>query len=242
VLNIIYPYIKSRWGEELKYSLRSIDKNLKSDFRVIIYGTKAPDWLNLDTVEFILSKKYISPSKIGSTQFNQGIIFQKIIDRTDLDDFVFFNDDIYLIKELNDLSKVYFSSKKPPVVNVFTERNSWNLARYNTIKRLMGQGYEGINYETHLPYKINTKKLKRLQKVLSGEELLATCYYNTYNVKPESHRNKVSVLFYKDEHFSESLKKLNSGDYYWLNHNDNGLGVVKEYLEKTFTRKSKFEC
>jgi len=239
---IIYPLIPSIWGEEIKYSLRSIDKFLNLDFRVIVYGSYKPNWLNTNVVEFVLSPIFES-SVVPKVQFNQGIIYKKIIAREDIDNFIFFNDDIYLIQPISSLDKVYFRDTKLFTEPVNKTNNSWRRLLQNTRRRLQNEGNTSYNFETHIPYKIDAKKLSSLLPVLEGTELLATSYYNTFGPKENLCRcNAVKTGCYDTHAVHSCIEELKLDTHIWFNHNDNGLAVAKNVLPKMFPKKSKFEC
>ncbi len=243
MINVVYPYIPSKWGEELKYSLRSLDKNLKTPYRVIIYGSECPEWLDTNEVEFILSKCDKAPQfDIGCTQYNQGLIYKSIIDRGDIDEFVFFNDDIYLIKETDDLSVVYVGANNTYKRTEFASGNTWKMALHNTRASMRDQGYTSFNYETHLPYPIKTAELAKLDKVLSGEYLLATTYYNKLITHECCSYKEVTVMSYSENNVSHKLKEFDDSSKMWFNHNDSGLRVAETILPRLFPTRSKFEC
>lgn len=84
----------SRWQDnELRYALRSIEKHLKGYGEVLLIGEK-PKWIQN-------VKHYDVPDKPGRKNFS---IFQKILTGCEWvtgDDFLFWNDDHFLLKDLD---------------------------------------------------------------------------------------------------------------------------------------------
>lgn len=226
MINIIYPVIESEW-EELKFSLRSLDKHLKTDYRVILYATYIPEWIT--NVDIIFTPRAHSPN-FPHTQYNQGLIFQRII-KSAIKEFVFFNDDIYLLEDQTNLDNVYHVAHDQPKENL--SKNRWNQRLWCTRDSLTKQGLPNVNYETHLPYTIETSKLATLDKVLTGEHLLATSYYNKYYPGETTNCNTVKSGLYRKQ--SKYVKRR------WFNHSDEGLDTAKEILPKLFPNKSRFE-
>jgi len=248
MINIVYPLVESEWGEEIKYSLRSLDKFIQIEFRVIIYGTYKPDWLDTSKVDFILMPKFIPIVKGTSTQFNQGLIYQMLIARTDIDDFIFFNDDIYLLQPIFNFNRVYMLDSKfnsaPP-----KSKNTWHKLLYNTRKDLAYRKCTTFNFETHLPYLINCQKLSKLKSVLKGEKLLATTYFNIYDVGAKPLVSTVKIGCYGpvnakilgENLFEMNKSKFENANFKFFNHNNGGLPLAKFVLPKLFPNPSKFE-
>ena len=243
--NIVYPYVPSKWDEELKYSLRSLDKYLKSDYRVIIYGTMKPNWLNTDKLEFIKCEQYNAPNNIPRTQFNQGLIYQKIINRGDINDFIFFNDDIYLLQDIESLNKVYMHSvgSEPLLPSAIPGNwNGWHTMLNESRTSLKNRRLTYYNYESHLPYPINVEKLKELTMVLTGQRLLATIYYNVNKYGKTQLCSKVKIGCYREKGIEVARSKFGDPKYKFFNHNDEALPLAKEMLPQLFPEKSRFEC
>lgn len=242
---LVYPVIESDWGEEFKYSLRSIDANLKTDYRVIVYGTYKPKWLDDSKVEFILFPKQKTGSyKVPETQFNQGLIYKDLIARNDIDDFVFFNDDIYLLKETDTLDTVYVVDNRLFMYQgEKSHRNTWKKALVRTRRCSYLDGFTSCNFETHLPYLINTDKMSTLTEVLEGTELLATRYYNKYPPEMKLARcGAVKISCHSELAVDSCLEEFKLKSHMWFNHNDDGLNAAKVILPKMFPDKSRFEC
>ena len=97
-MDVIIPLgTGSRWNNnELKYALRSIEKHLKGYENIYIVG-ECPKWLNLEDINHIPAK-----DTAGRKEYS---IFNKILkacqDERVSDDFVFWNDDIFMCQDLH---------------------------------------------------------------------------------------------------------------------------------------------
>lgn len=87
-MTVVYPLTIQSDYTELRYSLRSIEKYLKFD-EVVIVGDYIPDWINNVTQIHI-------PDVQGQNNYS---VRRKVIAALHyVDDFLFFNDDFYLLK------------------------------------------------------------------------------------------------------------------------------------------------
>lgn len=241
MITIIYPYKKSRWQHELRYSLRSIAKFLKIDHHIIIYSDCKLDYLK--NIEIIVERQPESKiKKIPKSQYAQGFIYQKIIARNDITDFYYFNDDIYLLKPTFTLSKIYKLNSRQ-IIDDPPQRplNPWHRLLYETRIQLAMEGKTSFNFETHLPYFLNCDKLAKLPKVLMGENLLATTYYNTYlnNTTDVPLCTDIKIGSYNRRNIKEKIKKMGTAKFF--NHNDAGILLAIKQLPILFPEKCRYE-
>jgi len=123
------------------------------------------------------------------------------------------------------------------------------------------------NYETHLPRCYDKKRLLKIFKKYKFRKLVrpysfSTLYFNTFYDKPHlilKEKNTIKAGFYDDDtkgiasfeaYTTEEIEKTIKGKL-WLNYDDKGIKQIsldgsgreplKEYLEKRFSRKSRFE-
>ncbi len=250
MITVVYPLIKSKWGEEIKYSLRSLERFAEMDCRVIIYSDYIPEWLDTNAVELVRIPKFKHMSPGTGTQFNQGLIFQMLIDRPDVEDFVFFNDDIYLLQPIFTFNQVYMLkgtlNRAMPKLS-----NAWYTLLHETRIDLDNRGHSSFNYETHLPYPVNCNKLRLHPEVLKGQQLMATAYYNYRGVgaKPLASSVKISYMgepavngnSRAEDIYQRYADQFGNPKYKFFNHNDAGLPLAKYILPLLFPNKSRFE-
>lgn len=175
-------------------------------------------------------------------------------------------DDILCLKKQNidEIRKVYAGGmyKDNPNYWMNPKRNKWRNTIAQAIERARGFG-EVYLYETHLPRLYHKSKLKEMFKLFPLENMEipyapATLYFNmfynkpdyNYKVSKESLDNDIKAGFYGTPNtlcdtFPSKLPKqieLAVRNKIWVNYNDAGLTEpMKEWIQKRFPNKSKFE-
>jgi hypothetical protein len=176
MIDIVIPLIKNDyWGEEIRYALRSIDKNFLEDFKVHIIGY-CPEWCqNVNHIPF-------TDDRSKHSDYNMNKKLKIAMEK--LPCFIWTYDDIYLIKPVN-LDDI----KQPKVIKDLTkskpsERENirdWQKLGWDTYDRCMELGLSGYNAEIHLPFFYESEKLARafeLFRLEAGEHLSNTAYFN----------------------------------------------------------------
>jgi hypothetical protein len=250
MIDVYYPYFlrEASW-DELRYSLRSLQKNLKEEFRVFIVGD-LPEYIDPKKVTFIPHTRCEGMSE--NTVFDA---ISKILIYLNHPDagrkFIRMYDDIYLLdkvnlKEIGKFKAMYDSDYLPE------RTGTWWLQLYRTIRIVKWKGYHGWNTETHFPELFEREKMLWIISVYDALEkrlLTSTLYYNVFfvNSKPVLYHDCKGIQFFnnEDNEFYTSstgdLKKKCKGKLY-LNHNDAGLNDnLKAFLMNSFPKKSRFE-
>lgn len=119
------------------------------------------------------------------------------------------------------------------------------------------------DYETHLPRMLNRRQLKIMFSAFPPDQEVipyapSTLYYNLFYNKPDEKiykENKIKAGFYGTRSKElvdfadypctdiDDIKKYAKGKL-WLNYNNNGIArytALKEWIQKTFPKKSRFE-
>jgi len=237
-VHILYPLIKSSIGdcEELKYSLRSLETHLKTDFDVTIVGYR-PKWLNISKVRYIY---YGQCDKRYRNSLHAVDIMCNIVD-----EFVLFNDDFFLIKDItaDDLKQIYYLQDLNKIKNWGTRFYQKKLkVGFEEIKK---KGFYGLSYATHTPqfYKsdIVKKVIYEVFKLFEKDEFVAfeNYYYNYVGAEKEAKQvYDVRVARYDKTSFKESEA---DGKIY-LNFDESGAkSGIFDFVKNRFTKKSKFE-
>lgn len=140
-------------NEELRYSIRSIEANLKYD-NLWVVGSK-PSWYsgNFLPVEDISSK------------FNNITNCLKIVSNTDqiADEFIFMNDDFFLLDKIDSLP-VYHGGPLHEKVDEYMSLASTNYARLlnKTYQDLVSAGIKDpLDYDIHVPMTMTRSGLKK---------------------------------------------------------------------------------
>jgi hypothetical protein len=225
---VVYPLASkgSRWEDnELRFSLRSIERFWMPDSPVVIMGRSFPKWLrNVETVK----TKGSSPSALQAACE----IFT---------DFAWFNDDIYLtapcqwsdlavMRHLGDLSQVKVRDK----------RGKWKGRLWATVDRLQELRRTTFNTATHSPYFFNSEKMKSLEPDFDFKgfsHLWEVAYLNMFPPSAPVRCGDTATRHTKRKRLPHAWDGIR-----FFNHNDAGLDDnTKKLLRTMFPKKSRFE-
>ena len=225
-MDIVYICRKGE-NEELRYSLRSVVKNLPES-RVWLVGYK-PSWY---TGDFI-------PVPDTSNKFDNIRKALKVVCNTDRisEDFVFMHDDIYVVKHMPELKPYYSGILANKILNgkkVGTYyRKILDVSRY-----LVSLGYpDPLNYEIHVPMPMNRDKLKTiidtriLERSLYGNKFVTDALELPRDVKNYDSLSRSFALSYDYE----------NGDLPFLSSHDVSFIGMKEFLANEFPEPSPYE-
>lgn len=226
-MNIVIPYKDEvHKGLELRYALRSIEKNLKWFKSVVLIGDK-PDWYK---GEHIPAKDYT-----GRKEFS---IYSKILtacEQTEItENFLFFNDDHYLLKPLTISEIKYWHNGL--LIHELERRigGRYRLVIQNTFE-LLGNGYPN-NYDIHTPIIYNKSKFKELFQGLQKEVCIKSVYANQAEVQSEYMDDfKMDGDFWEDQ-IREKIK-----DKLFLSTGTCLCTSMVKVLGELFPNKSNFE-
>ena len=165
VWNIVYPYRIPKENidncYELRNSFRSIYKNFKGDFKITLIGD-IPDWVNRKEVICI------ELDNLKITAQRQTKINEKIMKATEYyDDFIVFNDDIYILKETKPfefcIPRIHQTNLGNREFNTIFEKQT-----FNTIKELEKINiFNKLNTVVHCPYWYQSEKIEEINKKIS---------------------------------------------------------------------------
>lgn len=236
-MDILIPLGKgSRWQDnELRYCLRSIEKHLKGYSNIFIVG-ELPKWIK--------GVIHIAASDQPEASFRDYNIFRKIIagceDERLSDDFLFMNDDHYLLRDYQvNRFPVFHQGSLQERISVLIPDIPYRKVLVNTEKLLCGFGDTGLDYDLHCPIIYN----KSLFRSSMPKE------WPTYGYAIKStycNINKVSGMRYTDLKIrqvmtEEQIEKLIQ-DRPFFSIGDKCLyGQMFQMLEKLYPIKSKYE-
>lgn len=180
IIDIIYPNVEKfvQW-EELKYSLRSLERNLVDvKFRVWIVG-ELPAWINEEEVRFIPVEYSEKTPRIDILHKHQAVINHPEIG----EEYIWMNDDIYLVNKV-----MYADLCLPVVVNdieankqLFDKNTAWGCDNLRTLNLLKQEGLLSWNYAAHIPHRFEKRKVRTLiekYNMLDDPIVLEQIYYN----------------------------------------------------------------
>ena len=256
-MDLVYLVKQNDDNEELRYSLRSIEKNLPHR-KVIVAGYK-PSWVKgvtyIPTTQVNLQKDATSFKQAAinnrvkhsnaSARFTAALNSNKVSDN-----FVLMNDDFFVMKRTRKVPPTRRLNNIDYYIGLYEARSTFGAKGYyvktmrQTKKVLQSIGIKDIDsYELHVPMVINKHRyavMKEYMRKVSGLERVhhgRTLYGNFYNIggtrmADTKIRNTVDPV---DIKYSRSWRFLSTDDDNFRN------GKVGEYIRSSFPNKSKYE-
>jgi hypothetical protein len=228
-MDVVY-ICRSGDNEELRYSIRSVVKNLPHD-KIWVVGGK-PDWYSGNYIEVDQQK-----SKYTNARNNLNAICQE---DAISDSFILMNDDFYIINKVDSVPYMYadtLSDKITKRENVFSG-NSYTALLKKTLGSLSRKTKgEILDYELHVPM---IMKKSNLAKVLTLSGLWRSLYGNIFSVGGVKIRDV--KVYSKESKFYNSSYDINNLEYDYLSSNDDSFEEVKRLvLDDRFRSKSIYE-
>lgn len=249
---IFIPYLLTTDnGEELKITLRSIDRNVKFDYEVVIAGT-LPTWLNPKTIIHI--NKEIE-KKVPFNTFWDTIGKLRYFSNTETaaKSILYTYDDIVFMQPvtLEDVSLPVALSYLPNKDDFASDAGAnWKKVLVNTMHKLKQCLLPYYNFETHLPILFERDRLRRFfVKFGFNVEPYHMCslYCNWVNdiderpvyILSRNPEQKIKYGLYKGNKTTDYSPAL---CYRYMNWTQSEwTPVLKQFLYTHFSEKSKFE-
>lgn len=229
-LDIVY-FVKDGFfkNEELRYSLRSVAKNMPHR-KVWIFGGAPVN---------ILPDVRIKTKQEGRTKWDKvRAMFLLACNSKDLtDDFILFNDDFFIMKPTDKIEPVYRCplDKHIEILEKFRPTEYSRLLR-DCLNTLKGKGVkQPLSYELHTPFIFNKEKLKKILDEFPDQHCTRTIYGNIYGIGGER-MNDIKMFTDKPE-FDYKKSQFLSTDDSMVNINNDAW----RYIRDSFKNKSEFE-
>lgn len=229
-LDVVY-FVREGENEELRYSLRSVDKNLPHR-RLWIYGGK-PEWANPD--EFVqIPQNSTDKTKWDKVQEN---LRRVAINDEITEDFVLMNDDFFINQPITRIEPAIAGTLQQHIERI--ERNYRNAPTTYTIELRRAQrvleeaGLPTNSYELHIPMIINRKKLAETLAFFTPRHATRSLYGNLNRVGGS--RQKDCKIIRLGQPFDREARFLSSDDSTW---GDTELG---RFIRGRFPDKSRWE-
>lgn len=241
MIDVVYPYYEagSGWGgNELRFSLRSLEKHLKEDFRVWLIGD-CPVWASYEVRHIPFDRFTLSS---GAAFTNNANIAKKILLACQkFNRFLLIADDQYLLKDIN-LSIFAQPDYMQKLISRPNNTTKWQSRLWDTVDSLKELKLTTFNAECHIPFLITSKYFLALQNIFAlseGKHLWKTAYLNYHYSSLRAKEAPARVTsFAKGKR--DFYKKCSNA--YFLCHNDKGLTKeMKAFLMLTFNKPSQFE-
>lgn len=227
MIDVVYVLGRgSRWEDnELRYSLRSIEKHLKDFGKVWIVGEK-PAWVT--NVNHIPAT---DPYRVPDTN----ILYKLKIacNNAEISDtFLFMNDDHFLLHNFNTETFPFYYSGTLEQYTRKRGQDSYGRRCVNSMKWLKMKGYNTLYFDTHYPIRYQKKAFLEIFKDVEIDRgfgyVIKSIYANAMNFEDQE---------IMDCKFSSppSIGQICFSTY------PNPSTEVRNYLLQTFPDKSKFE-
>lgn len=237
-IDVVYPLgTGSRWSDnELRYSLRSLEKNFPELGRVFIVGRK-PAWLTgVEHIPF--------PDKYrGNKDAN---LITKVLAACEAGiskEFIRLSDDelFPLPTRYREMVALHWGDLKEKSDAFFA--STWKSHLRNTRNRMASLGLSTFHFDTHTPNAYDREKFKAVMADHPWEKVPMTINTLYYNATQATGRpaNSETVSFHRAEkNIGKIRQRLGRAKY--LNYNDAGLTLaMKTMLEELFPEPSKYE-
>ncbi|HPI19507.1 MAG TPA: hypothetical protein PKY56_03980 [Candidatus Kapabacteria bacterium] len=243
MVDVVYPLGNgSLWNDnELRYSLRSLEKNLLDLRNVYIIG-RLPNFItNVINI----------PVSDSLRQNKDGNIIHKVItacNRTEISPiFVRLSDDQLFLKPIrsSDIDFWYLRQMTDDDFKDLKKLNNWGKRLFNTYKILKQQGLTTFNYDCHIPSLIDKYSfVDIMQKYPYNLEregfTINSLYFN--NLKNIGKQINESTRFNIEFPMEKEKIKIGFEKNIFLNYNERGRNNnLQEVIEETFGFRSKFE-
>ena len=227
--DIVY-LLKPGPNEELRYSLRSVEKNFEHG-RVIFVGGKPSDI----TPDVFIEVAQTGPTKWANTRRN---LMMAVQDSRISEDFWLFNDDFFIMADY-DKTQAEFDGELMAHIEEVEQRHGMLQSRYTKLlrslhKTLTDAGIENPkNYAIHRPMLINKRKARETLERFPAEPMFRALYGNI---------NQIGGHEVKDCKFTPWLKPSTKGATV-ISTEDNSFatGAIGRKIRASFPEPSRWE-
>ena len=225
-------------NEELRYSIRSVAKNMSHE-NIVVVGGK-PDWYKgkFYPVETFTDYGHPSTNKYENAKNN----IRHIVDNPDIsDDFVLMNDDFYVLKPVDQVP-YYHNGLLADKIAEFSRFAAWSTytgVLRRTMDVLNNLGFDDpLDYTLHVPMMFNKQKLAKV--LVHPIASIRTLYGNIYRVGGRK-MSDVKVHSKIHEHAPKSFDYMKEKSIFLSTADGTFESVKKNLLGPMFVRPSKFE-
>lgn len=230
--DVVYFVKDKSANEELRYSLRSVEKNFPHK-KVWFFGG-CPKGFKPDVYIPVDQNK-------GSKYLNvKNSLWVALNDPNLTDDFYLFNDDFFVMSKVSYVIPAVNGSLAYLIQRLNSKYNENYKAAYrsklkNTVQALKKMKKDCLNYELHIPMLINKEKGRRIFNAFDNTVAFRSAYGNYYEIAKAVHPD-VKVIEY-DKTYDPDIHNvyLSTSDYTWSN------GLIGEYIRSQFPEPSRFE-
>lgn len=230
-LDIVYVVKDAAYNDELRYSLRSVEKNFPHH-RVVFIGGK-PMGLHPD-YQIIMNQK-------GDTKWDKVRTMLELVGKNDnlTEDFVLFNDDFFILKPVENFRNCRYGTLTQLCHRIerknFGKPTGYTKSLARTIKALENNGLTTLNFELHIPMALNRKKLLETIESFPDTKGTRSLYGNMYFSKKDTKPLKDVKIYDQDSLPKEDQTFLSTEDHSFA------TGRAGRFIKKMFPDKSRWE-
>jgi hypothetical protein len=230
----------SNWNNnEIRFSLRAIEKNLKGVGNIFVIGEK-PDWMQ--NVIHIAHPDEFGPANADGNIIRK--VLRAIQDERLSDRFLFINDDHIVIKPINACDVPYFhKGDMTTYKEEYFKTPYWRKRLGRTRDVLVFKGIPAYHYDCHTPIVFDKDKFPEVMKQfdygVKPGYTMKSIYANTVGVDGVLLSTEKRTVF---EYFTRSQIEKRLAECTFLSFNDGGLNHdLKMWLAENFPEQSRFE-
>lgn len=209
---------------ELRYSLRSVERNFPHRFVWFIGGQ--PEGFKPDG--------YIKHTQVGPTKWDliKSSMLQVLKCDDITDDFFWFNDDFFVMKPEENFKNFVDGTLQRRIDDLHKGKgmNPYTRSLFKAEQELMSMGCPTMNYDVHLPMLFNKELARSSINKCSSPQMRSI--YGNINCIPFRVHPDVKVY---------DMETIPTYDYLSTNDNTFKDGKVGEYIRSQFPKPSRFE-
>ena len=226
--DIVYILKNNVEPEELRYSLRSIEKNFPHG-KVWFYGG-CPQGIVPDEYVFLTQRGGCSWEKVRNT------IEQVCLNDDITKDFWLFNDDFFVMKKVTKIEPMVQGTLAYRIQKIRNSHNGdsgYSRQLQKTLATLKADGLDRLDYALHVPMLINRKKALEVIRRYRDVPMFRSLYGNYYHIG--------GILM--DDVKIQNIKEEPNKDAKFLSTNDGSfeVGLVGDYIRKQFKEPCRYE-
>ena len=229
--DVVYFVKDSKNNEELRYSLRSVERNFPHR-NVWFYGGK-PDGIEPD--------RYVKVEQTAPSKFEnvRAMLVEVCQNDAISENFWLFNDDFFIMQPFDENSRPTYNRELREYIGILEAKygqvTEWTKLLRHLAETLEAAGKSTLNYAVHKPMLINRKKALEVLLKFPHEPMFRALYGNYWGIGgTNEHDRKVKVVDFPVENFAH-WKTISTEDDSFNN------GPVGEYIRGKFPKTSRFE-
>lgn len=219
-LDIVYFVKESVSNEELRYSLRSVEKNLPHR-KVWIYGG-CPKGIKPDF--------YVHIKQVGNLKYDrvQNMFREVCLNDKISKNFILMNDDFFIMQKTEQIEPAYRCTLKEhaDIIRGKFGANAYSFNLLKAMEALEKYGFSQLSYELHTPMIINRCKMLEVLGAFPGIHAIRSLYGNYHEIGGKR-MNDVKI-YESSQKFDEGSQFLSTEDVMFQK------GLVGEFIRNRF--------